>query len=118
MKPKRDFTEGPLFFRIILFALPIMAMGILQIFYNMADSIVVGRYSGDDVALAAVGSTGALSNLIVNFLLGISAGTNVVLSQAYGARDDKRVERTVHTSMAFSVDFCLWLSDLPLRDLR
>ncbi|MBQ9070366.1 MAG: MATE family efflux transporter [Clostridia bacterium] len=103
IKPKRNFTEGPLFFRIILFALPIIAMGMLQIFYNMADSIVVGRYSGDDVALAAVGSTGALTNLIVNFLLGIAAGTNVVLSQCYGAKDNERVESTVHTSMAFSV---------------
>ena len=103
IKPKHNFTDGPLFYRIILFALPIMAMGILQIFYNMADSIILGRYSGDELALAAVGSTSALTNLIVNFLLGIASGTNVVLSQAYGARDNERVERTVHTSIAFSL---------------
>ncbi len=50
---KRNFTEGPLFFRILLFALPIMATGILQVFYNMADSMVVGKFSGEQHALAA-----------------------------------------------------------------
>ena len=103
LKPKRDFTEGPLFFRIILFSLPIMASGILQILYNMADNIVVGKFSGDEVALAAVGSTASLTNLIVNFLLGITAGTSIVVAQAFGAKDNRRVERAVHTSMALSV---------------
>ena len=54
-KKKLSLTEGPLFFRIILFALPIMATGILQILYNMADNIIVGRFSGDEFALGAVG---------------------------------------------------------------
>ena len=103
IKPKRTFTEGPLFFKILLFSLPIMATGILQILYNMADNIVVGKFSGDDLALAAVGCTASLTTLIVNLLSGIAAGTGVVVSQAYGARDNDRVERAVHTAMTFSV---------------
>ena len=56
-KTKRDLTEGPLFLPMISFVIPIILTGMLQIVYNMADNIVVGRYSGDDLALAAVGST-------------------------------------------------------------
>ena len=66
LKPKRDFTEGPLFFRITLFAIPIALTGILQMLYNMADNIVVGKFSGDDLALAAVGCTSALTALYTN----------------------------------------------------
>ena len=102
-KIKRDFTEGPLFFRITLFALPIMLTGILQICYNMADHIVVGQFSGNPNALGAVGSTSSLTSLIINLLLGISGGTGVVVAQLYGARDDKRLSRAVHTAMIFSL---------------
>lgn len=80
-----------------------MATGILQILYNMADNIVVGKFSGDDNALAAVGCTASLTTLIVNLLLGVAAGTGVVAAQAYGAKDSVRVSKTVHTSMAFSI---------------
>ncbi len=91
-----------MFFRMILFALPIVLTGVLQIAYNMADNIVVGQFSGDDYALAAVGSTSSLTNLIVNLLLGVSAGTAVVVAQSYGAKDYDAVSRTVHTSVSFS----------------
>lgn len=102
-KSSRNFTEGPLFFRITIFALPIMLTGILQIAYNMADNIVVGQFSGDPTALAAVGSTGSLNNLIINLLLGIGAGTGVVVSQFYGAGNSEKVSRSVHTAMLFSL---------------
>ena len=102
-KIKRDFTEGPLFFRITLFALPIMLTGILQVCYGMADNIIVGRFSGDTGALAAVGSTGTLNSLILNLLLGCAGGTSVVVAQLYGAGQRERVERTVHTSIVFSL---------------
>lgn len=100
---KRSFTEGPLFFKMILFALPIIATGLLQTMYSMADNIVVGRFSGDPTALGSVGSTSALTNLSINLLIGISAGTSVVIAQAYGARQDKIVSRAVHTAMTFSL---------------
>ena len=102
-KTKTAFTEGPLFFKVLLFALPIMATGILQILYNMADNIVVGKFSGDAYALAAVGCTSSLTSLIVNLLFGVASGTSVVVSQAYGAKDRDRVERAVHTSMTFAL---------------
>lgn len=93
-----DICEGPLAKNIILYTLPIIASGILQLLFNAADSIVVGRYAGD-IALAAVGSTGALVNLIVNVLLGLSIGTSVNVAHAWGARDNRAVSEVVHTSV-------------------
>ena len=113
-KFKRDFTEGPLFFRITLFALPIMLTGILQTCYNMADHIVVGQFSGNPHALDAVGSTSSLTSLIVNLLLGISGGPGVVVAQLYGARDDKRLSRAVHTAMCFSLIGGIFVSAVGL----
>lgn len=68
----------------------------------MADNIVVGQFSGDVNALGSVGSTGTLTNLILNLLIGISIGTSVVVSQAYGAKQEQVVSRTVHTALTFS----------------
>jgi len=102
LKTKKNFTEGPLFFRILWFALPIMLTGVLQIVYSMADNIVVGQFSGDPYALAAVGSTSSLTNLVINILLGISAGTGVVVAQYYGAKEYSFVNETVHTAITFS----------------
>lgn len=103
LKSKKNFTEGPMFFRITVFAIPIMLTGILQIAYSMADNIVVGKFSGDPNALAAVGSTGSLTNLIINLLFGIGAGAGVVVSQFYGAGESERVSKSVHTAMLFSL---------------
>ena len=69
-KIKKNFTEGPIFFRILFFTVPIMLTGLLQLCYNMADNMVVGRFSGDPLALAAVGCTSSFNNLIINLLLG------------------------------------------------
>ena len=100
---KRNFTEGPLFWRMLLFSLPIMATGILQIFYSMADNIVVGQFSGDPNALGAVGSTSALTNLTINLLFGMAGGAAVVIARSFGAGDDRVVSRTVHTALGFSL---------------
>ena len=108
---KRDLTSGQLFLPMIGFVVPIILTGLLQVLYNMADNIVVGRYSGEELALAAVGSTSSLSNLIINLLMGIAGGSGVVIAQSYGAKDYKRLSSAVHTSMIFSaiggVAFCL-----------
>ncbi|MBO7196412.1 MAG: MATE family efflux transporter [Clostridia bacterium] len=110
-KSKRDLTEGPLFVPMIQFVIPIILTGMLQIFYNMADNIVVGQFSGDELALAAVGSTSSLSNLIVNLLMGIAGGSGVVIAQSYGARELDKLSRAVHTSVVFSflggIGFCI-----------
>lgn len=97
-----DMTHGKLIPKVAAFALPLMLTSILQLLYNAADVIVVGRFSGKE-ALAAVGSTGALINLIVNVFLGLSVGTNVIASNYYGARDFKNTQETVHTSIAISL---------------
>lgn len=97
-----DMCSGPLFGKILIFALPIMAMNILQLLFNAADMIVVGRFSGSE-ALAAVGATGSLINLIVNFFMGLSVGTSVVVAQDYGADRPDAVSRSVHTSIIISV---------------
>ena len=102
-KKKVDLTEGPIFGRMFLYVLPIMLTGILQLVYNMADHMVVGQFSGDNTALAAVGSTASLTNLIVNLFMGITAGTGVVVARNYGAKDDETLSRAVHTSMLFAL---------------
>ena len=97
-----DMCSGPLFSRIIIFALLIIAMNILQLLFNAADMIVVGRFSGSD-ALAAVGATGALINLIVNTFMGLSVGTVVIVAQDYGAGKISELSDSVHTSIAISI---------------
>lgn len=97
-----NMTEGPLFGKILIFSLPLMASGILQLLFNAADVIVVGRFAGEN-ALAAVGSTGALITLILNLFMGLSTGASVCASNAIGAKDDERVRRCVHTSMGLAI---------------
>lgn len=96
-----DMCNGPLFSKIVSYAIPLMLSGILQLLYNAADIVVVGRFAGS-VALAAVGSTGSLINLIVNVFIGISVGTSVVVAQSYGAGDVKSITDTVHTSITIA----------------
>ena len=100
---KRDFTEGPLFTRLFLFALPLMLSGLLQVFYNMADKIVVGQFSSDPDALAAVGSTTIVSTCIVNFALGFSAGSGVIVAQHFGEKDNEKLSRSIHTSISLAL---------------
>lgn len=103
MTKTKSLTEGPIFIRLFLFTLPIMATGLLQVFYNMADHIVVGGYSGDDLALAAIGSTGALTALIVNMLMGLASGSGVIIAQNYGAKDHSNLSRSIHTASAIAI---------------
>lgn len=97
-----DMTNGPLFSKILVFALPIMAMYILQLMFNTADMVVVGRFSGSK-ALAAVGATGSLINLIITLFMGLSVGTTVIVAQDSGAGKSDDVSRSVHTSIAISI---------------
>lgn len=97
-----DMLNGPLAGKIIRFALPIMLSGILQLLFNAADIVVVGRFAGSN-ALAAVGSNGSLINLIVNLLVGLSVGSAVTVGFYYGARDMSQVKETIHTSVAIAL---------------
>ena len=97
-----DMVNGPLTGKIIRFAVPLMLSGMLQLLYNAADVIVVGKFSGA-ASLAAVGSTGALVNLLINLFIGVSVGCNVLVARYYGARNEKAVSETVHCAMGASL---------------
>lgn len=97
-----DMSTGSLLKSIIAFVIPLMLSNILQLLYNAADIIVVGQYAGKE-ALAAVGSTGALINLLTNLFIGLSVGTSVLISTCYGANDRDGVEKGVHTSIVLSI---------------
>ena len=96
-----DMCNGPLLGKILRFAIPLMMSGILQLLFNAADIVVVGQFTGKE-ALAAVGSTGALNNLIVNIFLGLSIGTSVLVARYYGAQSWRKVHEVVHTSVLLS----------------
>lgn len=93
-----DMTTGPLLPKILAFSLPLILTSVLQLLYNAADVIVVGRFAGAQ-SLAAVSSTGALINLLVNIFMGLSVGSSVVIARAYGAGDIEAVRQGVHTSV-------------------
>ncbi len=101
-KREVDMLNAPFLKKLLLFAIPIMLTGVLQIMYNAADVIVVGRFAGKE-ALAAVGSTASLVNLILNLFLGLATGTGVVVANLIGAGNDTDIKRGVHTAMALSV---------------
>lgn len=97
-----DMTNGSILPKILLFSLPLIASGVLQLLFNAADVIVVGQFAGKE-ALAAVGSTSSLTNLIVNVFIGLSIGANVMVARYYGAKRDMEVHDTVHTSIVISL---------------
>jgi putative MATE family efflux protein len=101
-KYKIDMCSGPLFSKIVLFAIPMILTGILQLLFNAADLMVLGQFASHN-AMAAVGVTGSLTNLIVGVFIGLSIGTNVLAATYYGAKDNDGLSRTVHTSMAVSI---------------
>lgn len=93
--------NGPLFSKIVLFSIPLMLTGILQLLYNTVNIAVVGHFLGRD-ALAAVGSTTALINLIINLFIGLSIGSSVLMARYYGSGRLQDANETVHTSIAVS----------------
>lgn len=97
-----NMTEGPIFSKLLKFSIPLIFSSLLQLLFNAADIVVVGRFSGDN-ALAAVGSTGSLINLLVNLFQGLSIGTNVVAAHYFGANRKSELKETVHTAMLLSI---------------
>lgn len=93
-----DMTTGAMLPKVLKFSGPLILTGILQLLYNAADVVVVGQFAGAQ-ALAAVGSTGALINLLINLFMGLSVGTSVVIAKSLGAGDYPRVQQGVHTSV-------------------
>ncbi|MBR2370661.1 MAG: MATE family efflux transporter [Clostridia bacterium] len=99
-----DVPDNKLFGAIVKYSIPLMLAGFLQLLFNAADVVVVGRFAEDsEAALAAVGSTGSLINLLVNLFTGLSVGVSVTVSHYYGGGDEKNVSKTAHTSLIISV---------------
>ena len=108
-KSKVDMTEGPFLKKMIIFAIPLILTGVLQCFYNAADLVVVGRFRGD-LALAAVGSTGNLTNLITGLFMGLSVGAGVLVAQHVGAKEYEEVNKVVHTSIFLAFVIGIFIS--------
>lgn len=106
-----DMTQGVIWKQLLIFALPLMVGNIFQQLYNTVDSIVVGNFVGKE-ALAAVGSVSPIITSLIGFFIGLSAGAGVVISQAYGAKDDERVSKAVHTTMTLTFLLCIVFSVL------
>ena len=103
-----DMTSGPLIPKILAFSIPLMLSGILQLLFNAADIIVVGQFTSAQ-AMAAVGSTSSLNNLIVNIFVGLSIGSNVLMARFYGAHNQDGTHTLVHTSILLSLIAGLFL---------
>ncbi len=99
---KMDMTQGNIVKQVLLFSVPLLIGNLLQELYNIVDSIVVGNFVSTN-ALAAVGSSGVLIRLIVGLFVGISTGSSVVIAQYYGAKDQEKLEKAVHTAMAVTL---------------
>ncbi len=100
-----NMIEGNLFKKIIIFAIPIILSGMLQLFYNAADLIICDQFGTTANSTAAISATNSLINLIVNLFLGLSVGANVLMARCIGAKNEEKGQRVVYTSMIFSLFF-------------
>lgn len=97
-RPQVDMVNGGLFFKILTYAVPIILTGVLQLLFNAADLVVVGRFGENGSnSVAAVGATSSLTTLMTNFFIGFSSGGGVAVAQAIGAKNDEKTSKTVHT---------------------
>lgn len=97
-----DMCSGSIFKKMLMFAVPLMFSSILQLLFNAADIVVVGRYAGDN-SLAAVGSNTSLINLLTNLFVGLSVGANVLVAHYYGAKEKEDLKKAVHTVITISI---------------
>ena len=97
-----DMCNGPILSRMLRFSIPLMCSSVLQLLFNAADIVVVGRWAGDN-SLAAVGSNTALIGLLTNLFVGLAVGANTLAAKSFGARDREELHRVVHTSILLSL---------------
>ncbi len=117
MSGTMDMTQGSLWKKTFLYTVPIIFTGLLQLMFNAADLIVVGRFCGS-ISLAAVGATGAITHLIVNLFIGFSVGAGVSVAQGVGARDGEQVNRIVHTAIPTAIVSGLFLTVMGISFAR
>ncbi|MDO4926318.1 MAG: MATE family efflux transporter [Turicibacter sp.] len=101
-------TEGVIWKQLVLFSIPLLIGNLFQQLYNTVDSIIVGNFVGSQ-ALAAVGASTPIINLLVGFFMGIATGAGIIISQFFGARDESRLKSSIHTSFALSIWFGIFL---------
>ena len=102
MKRSVNMLKGPLWSSLIIYTVPIMLTGLLQLLFNAADLVIVGRFSGS-INVAAVSATGAITNLIVNLFIGLSVGAGVTVAHGLGGNQTQEVHRTVHTALPLAL---------------
>ena len=108
-----NMLEGPLLRNIIIFTIPVIFTGVLQLLFHTADLMIVGRFCGS-VSVAAVGATAAITNLLINLFIGLSIGAGVNVAHALGARDEEEVHRLVHTAVPTALLTGLVLSGIGI----
>ena len=113
----RDMTRGPILQHLLVFAVPLLFGNVFQMLYNTVDSIVVGNFVGKE-ALAAVGSTTMIINLLVFFFNGFSVGAGVVIGQRFGAKEYDRLHTAVETTMALTFVFCVLFTMIGMGYVR
>lgn len=120
-KRKKDYTidmcNGPILKKMLMFTVPLMCSSVLQLLFNAADIVVVGHFAGDN-SLAAVGSNSALIGLLTNLFVGLSIGTNVLAAKYYGAKDNKKLFKTVHTSILLGIFSGIILTSIGIMGAR
>ena len=112
-KTDTDMTQGTIWKQLLSYSVPLLVGLIFQQLYNMVDTVVVGRFVGK-AALAAVGSTGSIVNMLVGFCAGLATGASVVISQCYGAKDMQRLHDAVHTTIVITFGLCAVMTALGL----
>ena len=112
-----DMCSGPILSKMLRFSIPLMCSSVLQLLFNAADIVVVGRWAGDN-SLAAVGSNTALIGLLTNLFVGLAVGANTLAAKYYGARDRDELHRVVHTSILLSMLSGLFLAVVGVLGAR
>lgn len=113
----KDLTKGKTLPLILEFALPIAIGNLLQIFYSLADTRIVGQYLGE-TALAAVGATSSLNNMIIGFLMGMTNGFAIIVSRYYGAKDEKNIRKSVAATFVLGIVMAIVLTFFSVVFLR
>lgn len=112
-----DMTHGPLLGKILIFSIPLMFSGVLQLLFNAADVIVVGQFAGPR-SIAAVGSTSSVVNLLVSLFIGLSVGVNVLVARFIAAQRDKDTHETVHSAILLAIVFGLIFAIIGVTGAR
>ena len=102
MKQKGNMLSGPLFSSIVFYTVPIILTSLLQLLFNAADLVIVGRFCGS-ISVAAIGATGAITTLIINLFMGLSVGAGVTVAHGLGSRENEVVHRAVHTALPAAI---------------